>query len=124
MAFLIRDADRASGGISSGRLDKERTTGSKSSSTAPPKVKTLVDDWLGEDGIITNCIYKMERDVAQLSRGWRGKPAAEMMEERDERIVTRYAGWSASKAGAYENLSQSQIRRIREKAGRHPRNGL
>ena len=122
MAFLIRDAYRASGGVSSGRHDSP-TSHSKASSSPPPPIPTLVDEWLGEDGLITNCIYRMERDVEQLSRGWRGKPAAEMREERDVRIVERYEGWSASRAGAYENLSQSQIRRIRERAGKRPGDG-
>lgn len=124
MAFLIREGYRASGGTAAGRFDKERTTGPKASGGAPPPIPTLVDEWLGEDGLITNCIYRMERDVAQMSRGWKGKPAKEFMEERDQRIVTRYEGWSASKAGAYENLSQSQIRRIREKAGKRPKDGV
>jgi hypothetical protein len=67
-----------------------------------------------------------ERDYWETakSRGRSQRPAREIMEERNRRIIADYEGIAAIEVAVFERLSRSSIRKVRKEFGRDPERGV
>ena len=112
---VLRDMALLAGGSTGGAFDSVRVHGGETDNT--PRGHSFRDRYIGERGELTMLVYKMQRDVEQFTHR---KPGGgqERKEERNARIVQMYEGWHPTKVAVYEDLSDRQIRTIREEADR------
>lgn len=94
-----------------------KVSGGKASSSAPRTTEQLFDKHVDE---LRLTLYRAERD---LNRYKRGRESIVDKEDRDRRIIEDYVGWPAVKVAVFVDLSQSQVRRIREQHDRKPSDG-
>ena len=94
-----------------------KVSGGKASSSAPRHTERLYDKHVDE---LRLTLYRAERD---LDRYKRGRAAVEDKEDRDKRIIEEYVGQPAVRVAIFVDLSQSQVRRIREQHDRNPADG-